>query len=104
MGLQSISTLGDRNSHGGGFLQSTQSKVYTNSLPVTLFGDPSLSDLKCSPNQPVDCHPDAIEGSLKVFIQNRGVHRIADKRACGAVTILSFGSPVHQFKKFLQDK
>jgi uncharacterized Zn-binding protein involved in type VI secretion len=87
MGLQSISTLGDRNSHGGGILQSSQIKVYNNSLPVTLFGDQSSQDLNCSPIQPVHCSPNATEGSLKVFIQNRGVHRRADKRACGAVTV-----------------
>ena len=96
MGLQSISTLGDRNSHGGGQLQSSQIKVYNNSLPVTLFGDQSSPDLKCSPTQPADCNPVATEGSLKVFIQNRGVHRIADKRGCGAVTIPAINTSVQK--------
>ena len=96
MGVQSISTFEDRNSHGGGFLQSSQVKVYSNSLPVTLFGDTAQADLACMPTQPVHCSPNATEGSLKVFIQNRGVHRIADKRACGAITTLSFDSPVQK--------
>ena len=87
MGIQSISTFEDPNSHGAGFLQSSQIKVYSNSLPVILFGDIAHADGNCSPIQPVHCSPNATEGSLKVFIQNRGVHRRADKRACGAVTV-----------------
>ena len=88
MGVQSISTFEDPNSHGAGFLQASQTKVYSNSLPVTLFGDTSLPDGNCDDDHPpIHCSPAAIEGSLKVFIQNRGVHRRADKRACGAVTV-----------------
>ena len=89
MGLQSLSIFGDRSSHGGGELQSSQIKVYNNSLPVILFGDTAVADLNCSPFQPIHCSPTATEGSLKVFIQNRGVHRRSDKRICGAVTIPS---------------
>ena len=93
MGLQSISTFEDPNSHGEGLLQSSQIKVYINSLPVVLFGDIASPDTKCHPkDHPIHCSPIAIEGSLKVFIQNRQVHRRSDKRACGAVTVPSPGS------------
>ena len=88
MGIRSISTFEDPNSHGAGLLQSSQIKVYSNSLPVILFGDIAHADGECHPvDHPIHCSPNATEGSLKVFIQNRGVHRRADKRACGAVTV-----------------
>ena len=90
MGLLSISTVGDPNSHGAGFLQSSQIKVNCRGIPIILFGDLSTPDGDCDDDHPpIHCFPMVITSSVKVFTQSRGVHRRADKRACGAVTVLS---------------
>ena len=90
MGLRSISTGGDPNSHGAGFLIPSQIKVNCRGIPIILFGDFSLPDANCDDDHPpIHCVPIAITSSVKVFTQGRGVHRRADKRACGALTVLS---------------
>ena len=88
MGLQAISTHLDPNTHGAGFLQARQLKVFIKNFKVCLSGDLALQDLECHPdNPPIHCAPAAIDGSSKVYILGIGVHRHDDRRACDATTI-----------------
>jgi len=85
MGLQSVSTGGDPNSHGAGFLEASQIKVNYRGIPVILFGDLSTPDGKCDDDR--HCAPWATAASERVFIRSIGVHRRGDKRRCRAVTV-----------------
>ena len=90
MALYTIATDLDPNSHGAGSLNATQFKVFINNFRVGLLGDAAGSDEQCSPYRPDHCAPNVIQGSLKVFIQGRGVHRHGDHRVCGATTTIGF--------------
>ena len=88
MALSPLAIDFDGNTHGAGSLLATQIKVFILNLPVCLIGDPADQDLLCNPyNPPIHCTPNAIGGSVKVFINNRSVHRQGDPRSCGAVTV-----------------
>jgi|3_EtaG_2_1085321.scaffolds.fasta_scaffold21496_2 uncharacterized Zn-binding protein involved in type VI secretion len=88
MAIRTISTGADLNSHGGGALIPSQIKVNCRGIPIILFGDLSLPDANCV-TSPIDCAPEVITASLKVFTRGIGVHRRGDKRACGALTIVN---------------
>ena len=88
MAEQAIATDQDVNTHGAGFLQARQLKVFIKNFKVCLRGDLALQDLECHPdNPPIHCAPAAIDGSSKVYILGIGVHRHDDRRACDATTI-----------------
>ena len=90
MALYTVATDLDPNSHEAGSVEATQIKVFIKNFRVCLLGDPAGSDLQCSPLRPQHCAPNVIQGSLKVFIQGRGVHRHGDHRVCGATTTIGF--------------
>lgn len=87
MGFLNLSTDQDICTHGLGQLQASQFKVFTTNIPVCLFADVAWEDGICPESGGTHCHPDALTGSLKVFVQDRGVHRFGDERLCGATTI-----------------
>ena len=88
MALNPLAIDFDGNTHGAGSLLATQIKVFILNLPVCSIGDPGEPDNMCNQyNPPIHCNPNAIGGSVKVFINNRSVHRQGDQRSCGATTV-----------------
>jgi len=94
MGFLNLSTAQDICTHGLGALQSSQVKVFIEDIPICLFADFAWEDDLCPEVGGTHCHPDALTCSLKVFVQDRGVHRFGDERLCGATTITKLGGSI----------
>ena len=76
----------DKNSHGGGFIiGGKQEKVYNYGRLISIAGEPATPDGKCDDDK--HCNPKTKElAPGKVYINGSRIHRLGDKRRCGALT------------------
>ena len=99
MASLNIAVLGSPCDHEAGLLLKSvppQTKIFINNITAATFGTLASPDLICADPEnedPRHCAPAAITGSVKVFINNIGVHRQAGLRSCGAVTIVAGLNP-----------
>lgn len=83
-----VSVQGDMNSHGGGALNAdTQSKVFISGKLIVCVDSSAMPDNDCPDLGGNHCNPRATQGSSKVFIGGKAIHRHGDSRSCGATTI-----------------
>jgi len=85
-----VARHGDLNSHGNGAIVAFVTTVFVNGMQISTLGDNSLADSQCGGDNPIThCNPKTTVGSLSVFAEGKGVHRIEDFRLCGAKTSTS---------------
>jgi len=83
----------DPNTHGaGGLIPDNPKTVYIEGKNVIENRDPARPDALCP--LPPHCNPGTSSGSPNVFVYGNPVHRMRDKRVCGATTIVTNQSTV----------
>lgn len=77
----------DPNTHGsGGLIPANPRTVYIENINVIEHRDPARPDGLCPGGS--HCNPGTSNGSPNVFVYGNPVHRMKDRRVCGATTIV----------------